>query len=89
MQLDVDGRRVEVVTVPPDRWAGVGQGSLVELTAGAHQVDVNLLVTHGGRELARWNWVPPNPDGSPASGGQWTVMPPMNLRPATPVRALR
>jgi hypothetical protein len=77
-----------VITVPPDRWAGVSQGSLVQLTEGAHEVQVNLLVTHGGRELARWNWVPPLPDGTVATGGQWTVVPPMNLRPATPVRGL-
>jgi hypothetical protein len=88
MQLDVDGQRVEVITVPPDGWARVGQGSLVQLTEGAHQVQVTLLVSHGGRELARWNWVPPLPDGTVATGGQWTVVPPMNLRPATTVRGL-
>ena len=58
----------------------------MQLTEGAHRVEISLLVTHGGRELARWNWVPPNPDGTAASGGQWTVVPPMVLRPATPVR---
>jgi hypothetical protein len=81
MQLDLDGRRVDIVTVGPDSWAGVGQGSLVLLSAGAHRVQVTLQVTHGGRELARWNWVPPNPDGSVQTQGQWSVVPPRVLRP--------
>jgi hypothetical protein len=89
MQLEVDGQRVEVVTVPPDGWARVGAGSLVRLDAGSHDVRVTLQVTHGGRELARWNWVPPLGDGRVQSGGEWSVVPPMVLRPdPPPARAL-
>jgi hypothetical protein len=88
MQLMLDGQRVDVMTVAPDRWGGVGVGSVVQVQAGAHAVQVTLQVTHGGRELARWNWVPPRPDGTQQSGSEWAVVPPMVLRPETPVRAL-
>jgi hypothetical protein len=88
MQLELDGQRIEVVTVGPERWAGVGPGSLVQLTQGPHAVRVTLQVTHGGRELARWNWVLPLPDGSLQAQGQWSVVPPMVLRPDAPVRPI-
>ena len=89
MQLEVDSQRVAVVTALPDGWARVGGGSLVRLSAGPHDVRVTLQVTHGGRELARWNWVPPLADGRVQSSGDWSVVPPMVLRPdPPPVRAL-
>jgi hypothetical protein len=88
MRLDVDGARVDVVRVGPGEWAQVGVGSLVELTEGSHSVRVTLDVTHGGRNLARWNWVPPNSSGAADLGGEWAVVPPMLLRPESPVRKL-
>ncbi|HET6317959.1 MAG TPA: PA14 domain-containing protein, partial [Chloroflexota bacterium] len=89
MQLEVDHQRVEVVNVAPDAWSRVGQGSLIPLSAGPHDVRITLQVTHGGREVARWNWVPPLADGSVDASGQWSVVPPMVLRPdQPPVRAL-
>jgi hypothetical protein len=88
MHFEVDGRPIDVVTVSPDRWPTVGRGSPVPLTAGPHQVQITLDITHGGRELARWNWIPPQPNGSPTTGDPWTVVPPMTLRPEPPIRPL-
>jgi hypothetical protein len=88
MQLEVDGQPVDVVTVGPDGWRTVGLGSAVPLTQGAHRVQVTLEITHGGRELARWNWVPPAADGSPDANGDWSVVPPSVLRPDPPISVL-
>jgi hypothetical protein len=88
MRLELDGQSIDVVTVGPERWGGVGPGSLVNLSERPHAVRVTLQVTHGGRELARWNWVPPRPDGTVATQGTWAVVPPMVLRPDPPLRAL-
>jgi hypothetical protein len=86
MHLQVDGTPVDVVTVPPDGWRAIGTGSPVQLSGGSHRVEVRLDITHGGRELARWNWVPPRPDGSLDSSGAWSVVPPWVLRPDPSVR---
>jgi hypothetical protein len=85
MQLHVDGQAVEVVTVRPEQWASVGIGSVVRLEEGRHAVRVTLDVTHSGRELARWNWVPPASDGALDSATEWSVVPPQVLRPESPV----
>jgi hypothetical protein len=83
MHLQIDDQPIDVVTVKPDQWPSVGVGSLVRLTEGPHSVRVTLEVTHGGRELARWNWVPPAPNGAPEapSSSEWAVVPPQVLRP--------
>jgi hypothetical protein len=88
MHLQLDGQPVEVVTVKPDDWRGVGTGSTVQLEAGPHRVQVTLDVSHGGRELARWNWVPPQASGAVDAGGSWSVVPPSVLRPDPPVTVL-
>jgi hypothetical protein len=85
MQLHVDGQAVEVATVRPEQWASVGIGSVVRLEEGRHAVRVTLDVTHSGRELARWNWVPPASDGALDSATEWSVVPPQVLRPESPV----
>ena len=82
MQLQVDGRPIDVVTVGPDAWRNVGVGSQVELSAGPHRVQVSLGITHGGRELARWNWVPPLDSGTVDTATPWSVVPPSVLRPS-------
>jgi hypothetical protein len=81
MRLQVDGRPVDVVTVRPEGWATVGTGSQMQLTQGAHRVQVTLDISHGGRELARWNWVPPTPTGAVDTSSPWSVVPPWVLRP--------
>ena len=81
MHLRVDGRLMDVVTTKPDEWRNVGAGSSVQLSAGVHRVQVMLDITHGGRELARWSWVPPLADGSVDGGSTWSVVPPWLLRP--------
>jgi hypothetical protein len=81
MHLQIDGQPIDVVTVKPDQWQGVGGGSLVRLTEGPHRLTVTLDVTHGGRVLARWNWVPPTPGGAPDTSSEWAVVPPQVLRP--------
>jgi hypothetical protein len=86
MHLQIDGAPVNVVTVPPDGWRDVGMGSTVELGAGSHRVEIQLDITHGGRELARWNWVPPRADGVVDAQGGWSVVPPWVLRPDPSVR---
>jgi hypothetical protein len=85
MHLQIDGGAFEVVTVKPEQWASVGVGSQVRLDQGRHQVRVTLDVTHGGRELARWNWVPPLPTGALDSATEWSVVQPHVLRPDSPV----
>jgi hypothetical protein len=88
MHLQVDGAPVDVVSVAPDDWPAVGAGSSVPLTAGSHRVHVTLDITHGAREVARWNWVPPRADGSLDPDSAWAVVPPWVLRPDTPVRVV-
>ena len=88
MRLLVDQRPVDVVTVKPDGWASVGLGSTVRLEPGSHAVQITLQVTHGGRELARWNWVPPLADGALDATSEWSVVPPQVLRPDPPVARL-
>lgn len=88
MRLELDGQAVDVVTLKPDDWRTVGIGSTVNLTEGAHRVRVTLTVTHGGREVARWNWVPPQPSGAVDATGAWSVVPPWVLRPDAPVTPL-
>jgi hypothetical protein len=81
MHLQLDGAPVDIVTTSPEGWRSVGLGSEVRLAAGAHRVQVTLDVTHGGRELARWNWVPPRPSGDIDADSPWSVVPPSALRP--------
>jgi hypothetical protein len=81
MHLQLDGGPVDVVTTSPEGWQSVGLGSEVRLAAGTHRVQVSLDVTHGGRELARWNWVPPQPSGALDANAAWSVVPPSSLRP--------
>jgi hypothetical protein len=88
MQLQLDGLPANVVTVKPDDWRTVGTGSTVDISEGAHRVRITLDVTHGGRELARWNWVPPDASGAMDVGGEWSVVPPWVLRPEAPVSVL-
>jgi uncharacterized protein YaiE (UPF0345 family) len=88
MHLQLDGQTVNVVTVKPDDWRTAGSGSRVEVAAGSHRVRVTLDVTHGGREVARWNWVPPLDSGAVDSAGTWSVVPPWMLRPDPPVVVL-
>jgi hypothetical protein len=83
MRLLIDGQPMNVVTVPPEGWRGVGLGSQVDLAEGVHRVEVRLEITHGGREQARWNWVPPLNDGSLDTTSPWSVVPPQALRPDT------
>jgi hypothetical protein len=85
MHLEIDGRPVDVVCVNPDQWRSVGLGSQVHLGEGWHSVRVTLEVTHGGRELARWNWVPPTASGAADTAAEWSVVPPSALRPDPPV----
>jgi hypothetical protein len=85
MRLEIDGQPVKVVSVRPDDWQTVGAGSEVRLTEGRHAVRVFLDVTHGGRDVARWNWVPPMPDGRTDVAASWAVVPPNVLRPDPPV----
>lgn len=88
MHLQLDGQTVDVVTVKPENWPTVGIGSTVDLAAGNHRVRVTLDVTHGGREIARWNWVPPLDTGALDTTGRWDVVPPWVLRPDRPVAVL-
>jgi len=81
MHLQVDNRPVDVVSVGPGAWQSVGFGSQVSLTEGTHRIGITLDVTHGGRELARWNWVPPTPGGALDTTTNWSVVPPQVLRP--------
>jgi hypothetical protein len=81
MHLQVDGGRVDIVTASPEGWRSVGLGSEIRLAAGAHRVQVSLDVSHGGRELARWNWVPPRASGEVDADAPWSVVPPSALRP--------
>jgi hypothetical protein len=81
MQLQIDGTPVDVLTTSPDGWRDVGMGSTVQLPGGAHRVEVRLDITHGARELARWNWAPPRDDGAVDSQAGWSVVPPWALRP--------
>jgi hypothetical protein len=81
MHLQVDGQPVDVVSVKPDDWQTVGTGSTVQLSQGAHRVQVTLDISHGGRELARWNWVPPQANGALETTSDWSVVPPQVLRP--------
>jgi Dolichyl-phosphate-mannose-protein mannosyltransferase len=86
MRLEIDGQAVDVATVPPGGWDSVGLGSTIYLRQGPHRVLVTLEVTHGGRDLARWNWVLPQADGSVNALGEWSVVPPTLLRPDASVR---
>jgi hypothetical protein len=88
IRLQIDGDPVDVVSVKPDDWRGVGVGSTLELTEGAHRVRITLDVTHGGREVARWNWVPPQTSGAVDANAAWSVVPPWALRPDSPVTVL-
>ncbi|MBV8715987.1 MAG: glycosyltransferase family 39 protein [Chloroflexi bacterium] len=88
MHLELDGQPLDVVTLRPDDWRTLGLGSTVQLEAGAHRVRVVLDVTHSGRELARWNWVPPQPTGAVDANAAWSVVPPWVLRPDAPVAVL-
>ncbi len=89
MHLQVDNQPVDVVTVKPEGWATVGVGSQVQLTSGPHRVQVTLDVSHGGRDLARWNWIPPMPSGGMDPSSSWSVVPPRNLRPDASVSVAR
>ena len=88
MHLQVDDRPVDVESLGPDAWPSVGFGSQVSLTEGTHRIGITLDVTHGGRELARWNWVPPTPGGALDTTTNWSVVPPQVLRPDPPVAPL-
>jgi hypothetical protein len=88
MQLALDGTVTPVATMRSPSWRAVGVGSIVELSAGPHRVRVTLRVTHDGRELARWDWVPPSADGAADDGSDWSVVPPSALRPDVPVRVV-
>jgi hypothetical protein len=85
MHLQIDGQPVQIVTIKPDGWANVGEGTTLELTAGPHPVQITLDVTHGGRELARWNWVPPLESGAVDTTTPRSVVPPQVLRPDPPI----
>jgi hypothetical protein len=85
MHLRVDGQLVDVVSLRPEQWQAAAVGSQLRLAEGPHQVEVTLDVTHGGRELARWNWVPPQADGAVDAAAEWAVVPPRALRPDQPV----
>jgi 4-amino-4-deoxy-L-arabinose transferase-like glycosyltransferase len=85
MHLEVDGQPQDVVSVKPEDWRTLGTGSVVNLNAGPHRVQVTLDVTHTGRELARWNWVLPQSSGAMDPDTAWTVVPPQVLRPDPPV----
>jgi hypothetical protein len=84
MTLSLDGPEVGVVTAKPDEWQSVGLGSSVDLSAGWHAVRIALAITHGGREQARWNWVPPTDYGALDATADWSVVPPRVLRPDPP-----
>jgi hypothetical protein len=84
MHLEIDGRPVDVETVSPDGWRTVGAGSQLPLSEGSHRVQVTLDISHSGRDLARWNWVPPRADGSIDATTDWAVVPPQVLRPDEP-----
>jgi hypothetical protein len=88
MHLQVDDRPIDVASIGPERWPSIGIGSRVSLTEGTHRIRVTLDVTHGGRELARWNWVPPTPGGTLDTATDWSVVPPHVLRPDPPVLPL-
>jgi hypothetical protein len=88
MRLELDGQTHDVTVVDPGGWATVGLGSVIQLGEGPHRVRVTLDVTHGGRDLARWNWVPPLPSGHLDTQADWSVVPPTQLRPDLPVRRL-
>ena len=85
MRLEIDGHAVDVICVQPEQWQSVGIGSEVRLTEGRHSVRVTLEITHGGRNLARWNWVPPTAGGVIDTAAEWSVVPPHVLRPDPPV----
>jgi hypothetical protein len=84
MRLELDGDPVGVVTARPDEWRSVGVGTPVDLSAGPHAVQLSLAITHGGREQARWNWVPPMEGGGLDAAAEWSVVPPRALRPDPP-----
>ena len=85
VRLEIDGRPANVTWVRPAAWRTVGRGSEVQLSEGPHTVLVTLDITHEGRELARWNWVPPTSSGAVDTASEWSVMPPSVLRPDPPV----
>jgi hypothetical protein len=88
MHLVLDSRPVDVVKARPDDWRTLGVGSLVELSAGPHRVQLTLDISHGGRDLARWNWVPPLANGAVDTASPWSVVPPPVLRPDPTVVAV-
>lgn len=81
LHLQIEGQPVDVVTVKPEGWHSVGPGSQVQLSRGPHRIQVTLDISHGGRDLARWNWVPPQPNGALDPTAEWSVVPPRVLRP--------
>jgi len=81
----LDDQPMDVVWVKPEQWQSVGIGTRVRLSEGRHTVQVAVDVTHGGREVVRWMWVPPAAGGSLDANGEWTVVPPTALRPDPPV----
>jgi len=89
MHLLVDGQPADVVTVSPQAWQSVGLGSEVPLSEGSHRVQVTLDISHGGREIARWNWVPPLASGAIDAASGWAVVPPEVLRPDAPANLVR
>jgi hypothetical protein len=89
VRLEIDGQPSNVTWLRPADWRRVGRGTEVRLNQGPHTVKITLDVTHEGRELTRWNWVPPTSSGAVDNNEEWSVVPPSVLRPDPPVSVVR
>src|SRR5205823_14107738 len=83
--VDLDGKPLNLPTAKPESWQPTANGSPIQLSAGPHPIRVTLLMANGGRSIARLSWVPPRGDGQVDVQGDWSVVPPSALRPATPL----
>jgi hypothetical protein len=88
VSLQIDDRPIVVRAVKPEEWKSVGAGTPVELAAGAHRIRIGFRSNSGGRSVIRLNWVPPTADGRLNERGEWTVVPPMVLRPDPSIRLM-
>ncbi|MCC6627000.1 MAG: glycosyltransferase family 39 protein [Chloroflexi bacterium] len=85
LRLEIDGQSIAVQQERAETWDKVKEGTPIELTAGPHPIVVTMQMPEGGRTLIRWVWAPPLADGRRDVEGDWAMVPPMVLRPETPV----
>lgn len=83
--IEIDGRPVSIEQMSPDAFAATDLGTAIKLEDGSHSVRITLTLDHSPRTVVRWNWVPPGAGGELDSTGDWSVVPPMVLRPDAPI----